>query len=153
MSNLWAVLVADEGTYSFERGSRTVQVNSLNQNEFDRYAGKYPFCPVAFKDGKPGKSGVLWVRVKGKKALDTIRGFYRPPTVLYVKGVEGVALWAIHPTRIGKVMDANERFARLFKGRVMDAGPLDFRMSIAGCRAEWNTSAYYEDFDELVSRV
>ena len=151
MSNLWAVLAAGDGYYHFDVNGGTQKVNAANERMFDRWALKYPFCPVA-KDGAFGESGVLWVSTKGNRVLDGIRRFFIPPTVLFTKGSAGTALWAITPTRITHVVDTNERLARLFKGRLMDASPHEFRMNIVGCKAEWRMDAYY-DFDEIGGRL
>jgi hypothetical protein len=152
MSNLWAVLAAGDGYYHFDVNGGTQKVNAANERMFDRWAMRYPFCPVA-QDAGFGESGVLWVSTKGVRVLDGIRRFFKPPTVLFTKGSRGTALWAIPPTRLSLVLDANERLARLFKGRLMDASPLVARLDLAGCQAEWRLDAYYDDFEDLVVRL
>lgn len=150
MSNLWAALLAtDKGSYPFDIEGETVMVDALNEKRFDRLAGKYPFGLTAQEDGRLCTGGVVWTRLKGNKAIGQVREFYRPPTVLFTKGANGVALWAVRPSK--GIWDANERLARTFSQRLKDADPAWFRLNIKGHQQEWRMDAYY-DLEELVSR-
>lgn len=150
MSNLWAALLAtDKGEYPIDIHGETVMVDCHNEKRFDRLAGKYPFGLTAQDGGQLTKGGVVWTRVQGNRQLDQVRSFYRPPTVLFTKGAKGVALWAVRPHR--NIWDANERLARLFKGKIGDSDPHRFRLDIRDHRQEWRMDAYY-DLEELISR-
>ncbi|NCA18036.1 MAG: hypothetical protein EBS90_13505 [Betaproteobacteria bacterium] len=150
MSNLWAALLGtDKGSYPIEIEGQTVLVNALDEQRFDRLAGKHPFGLTARDGDRLCEGGVVWARLSGTRSLEQVRSFYRPPTVLFTKGAKGVALWAVRPHR--NIWDANERLARTFKGRIKDADPWLFRLDIKGHKQEWRMDAYYH-LDELVSR-
>lgn len=150
MSNLWAALLAsDTGSYPFEISGETVMIDARNERRFDALAARYPFGLTAQDENGLCEGGVVWTRLSGNRALDQVRGFYRPPTVLFTKGAKGVALWAVRPSK--RIWEANERLARTFKGRQLDADPWHFRLDISGHKQEWRMDAYYH-LDELVSR-
>lgn len=144
MSNLWAVLAASDGYYHFEIRGRTQRVDAANQRMFDKWALRYPFCPVAQKDGVFDQTGVVWVESKGKRVIENLRGFFRPPTVMFVKGTRVIALWAISPAKVRDAVPVNERLARLFKGKIKDSSPWEYLMDIQGCEQEWRMDAYYD---------
>jgi len=151
MSNLWAALLAsDKGAYAFDLGAGTCWVSCLDERRFDRLAGKYPFGLVAMNGTLPCESGVVWTTLKGNRAVEMARKFFMPPTVLFRRGAQGVALWAVQPTV--HAWTINEQLARLFKGRLKDASPFDFRLDIRGCSAEWQMNAYYNS-KELAGRL
>lgn len=150
MSNLWAILLAtDKGHYPIEIEGETVMVNALSEARFDRLATKYPFGLTAQDGNRLCDGGVVWTRLKGNKAIKKVREFYRPPTVLFTKGANGTALWAVRPHK--RIWDANERLARTFGQRLKDADPTWFRLDIKDHKQEWRMDAYY-DLEELVSR-
>lgn len=150
MSNLWAVLLAtNQGSYPFEIDGETVMVNALNEERFDRLAGKYPFGLTALDGKRLCDGGCVWVHLQGSKQIQKVRDFYNPPTVLFTKGAKGVALWAVKPT--GDIWGANERLARTFRTRIKDASPLDYRLDLKGYTQEWRMDAYY-DIEELIAR-
>ena len=52
MSNLWACLAASDGSYRFDVNGRVHNVPAHRERMFDRWAMRYPFCPVASVNGK-----------------------------------------------------------------------------------------------------
>jgi hypothetical protein len=151
MSNLWAALLADEGDYHFFVPEKA-PIPTTHERRFDRMAMRYPFTPVCRTKKGIGSSGVLWATLPTGRSVDTARGFYRPPTVLFTKGRKGVALWAIEPLPATKTHLANELLARTFKGRIKDADPWAFALDLRGMSPEWRTDCLY-DSQELVSRL
>ena len=148
MSNLWAILAASDGHYHFEVNGGIQKVNAASERMFDKWALKYPFCPVAQVDGRFDQTGVVWVESKGKRIIEALRGFFRPPTVMFIDRTRVSALWAISPLPLHQAVPTNERLARLFKGRLRDASPHDFVLDLRGCSQEWRMDAYYE-LDEI----
>jgi hypothetical protein len=150
MSRLWIALAACDGLYPYDTGGRGLFVPAHDERRFDRVAGKYPIGLSPVKEGDYQPSGVVWSVLKGNKAVNKARGFYKPPTVLYSKGARGIALWSV---RLGNSMvdlwDANVALNKFFGGRVKDADPRDFRLTLSEySQAEWTENLY--DLNEVV---
>lgn len=153
MSNLWAAIVGHEGLLPFELNERTHWVDALDEKRVDKVLSKHPLglCPRHEDRWHPG--GVAWANLTSGKALTLARQFYHPPTVLFSKGAKGVALWAIREgSTLTDLWEGNEKLARLFKGRLKDGDPTEFRLDIRNKGAEWRFDCFY-DLHELVGRL